>query len=440
MPKKVLNKAQNKDTESSDEEPAKKQIKGKKSVEVEEEEVEDEPVKKTAKKPVKGKKVEVEEEEVEDEPVKKTAKKPVKGKKVEVEEEEVEDEPVKKTVKGKKQVDEEPAKKPVKGKGKKTVEDDEDDDEDKNDDAENEDDSDFDSEKSIFECKTQHVKLIKNVVNLIKEVIEEPTFTIYYKENLSKEKGKNNKYGIKTSALTTDQDILMQLILYQNEFDSFKFNSKLLGKTSYDFCIDVSQLHNHLEMVHDTSDHIKFFISDDKIFSIGAPKINKTKKNGDVDTNTRPKEYNGDLPIIESNRNNLPVSIENEKYNGYVSMSSSEFFNDCKKLNNLNYDYVEIIFNNTGDKTELKLKGKADAYSGSSVITISTTNTKPNKNENIMISGEYPLKSLLTLSRTTFCPEIELYMKSGAPLVIKACIGTLGKLLFYCFPRKNDTN
>ena len=237
---------------------------------------------------------------------------------------------------------------------------------------------------------------------------------------------KKNKGYMRIFALTPNRHILINMKLYACHFMKFYCKKKKLN-----IGVDMNSLHDFLKAIG--NDYTMTMYMDEDNMNVLMIRAISNKKNSKIDVQ---------INLIEARKQDVDA-IRPMEFETMITMDASEFYKMCKNYSTT-ADYMDII--SVGN--EMTFKGRGE--SGFISITMSHSDAdngdklekseKKKKNDNI-IQGTYELKNLIMFGKCyTICRNIDIYMKSNFPLVIKLTVTSLGVIYFLCTPSKPPSN
>jgi proliferating cell nuclear antigen len=246
-------------------------------------------------------------------------------------------------------------------------------------------------------------------------------------DSSSKKEKKKDNSGMRITAIDMTQTVLINLKLDAKEFATFKCAQKkvTLG-------VNLGYLHKMIKSL-DKDDSLTLYQEHD---NKNLLKIKVENQEGCKDT-----EFN--LKLMELK--NEKMEIPNVEFEAVITMNSAEFHKLCREMNQI-AELVDIRcmknkieFTCKGDIADRKTVYKTDNddEKGTGKVYIESPN---NDNKSFIVQGIYELKHLVMFGKCgTLCNDIEIYLKSDYPLVIKYQVATLGRLLLCLSPVKKDT-
>lgn len=237
---------------------------------------------------------------------------------------------------------------------------------------------------------------------------------------------KNDKSGMRLTAIDMTQTVLINLKLDAKQFSVFKCK-----KPKITLGVNLGYLHKLIKSL-DKEDNLTLYQEFD----------NKNVLKIKAENQETRKETEFDLKLMELKKDKM--KIPECEFEAIVTMNSAEFHKLCREMNQI-ADYVDIRclknkieFTCKGDIANRKTvyKTDSDEKNGSRVHI---QHAKTDDNKPFIVQGIYELKNLVTFGKcVTLCNDIEIYLKSDYPLVIKYTVATLGRLLLCLSPVKED--
>lgn len=237
---------------------------------------------------------------------------------------------------------------------------------------------------------------------------------------------KKDKSGMRLTAIDMTQTVLINLKLDAKQFSVFKCK-----KPKITLGVNLGYLHKLIKSL-DKEDNLTLYQEHD----------NKNVLKIKAENQETRKETEFDLKLMELKKDKM--KIPECEFEAIVTMNSAEFHKLCREMNQI-ADYVDIRclekkieFTCKGDIANRKTVYKTDTddKSGSRVHI---QYSKMDDNKPFIVQGIYELKNLVTFGKcVTLCNDIEIYLKSDYPLVIKYTVATLGRLLLCLSPVKED--
>lgn len=277
----------------------------------------------------------------------------------------------------------------------------------------------------ILEVKTEHSAVIKSLVEVLKEIIQETNIEFRYQEDEDDEDNKNNKY-IKILAVDTSKTILINCKLYGEKFTSFNCKKKKLS-----IGVNLTNLHKLIKSA-DKEDILTLYMDHDDKNSLKISLDNKeTGKHSDVL-----------LKLLDLGSTGLRVPTIN--FDSYIVMQCTEFHKLCREMSTIS-DFVEIkcLENKIKFTAKCDYGDKSVNYDNGNKVTIQFDEGDDEDRGPKIIQGIYELRTLSLFSKCSgLCTDIEIYMKNNYPLVIQYTVASLGKLLLCLAPSniKTDDN
>jgi len=244
-------------------------------------------------------------------------------------------------------------------------------------------------------------------------------------ENVQKQQKKKGG-GMRITAIDMTKTVLINLKLDANQFSTFKCK-----KQKITLGVNLGYLHKLIKSL-DKEDNLTLYQDHD----------NKNLLKIKVDNQEGHKKTEFDLKLMELKKDKM--NIPNVEFEAVVTMNSTEFHKLCREMNQI-ADYVEIRC--LKNKIEFICKGEI-----ANRKTVYWTDTSENGNSKVhiehpdvpnskpfIVQGIYELKHLVMFGKCgTLCTDIEIYLKSDYPLVIKYQVATLGRLYLCLSPVKED--
>lgn len=253
----------------------------------------------------------------------------------------------------------------------------------------------------IVEAKTIQTNAFKTCIEALKEILTDANIEV-------------SDTGLRIVAMDPSQTVLVHLKLNANSFETFVCKKNMvLGLSMLNFSKLIRTMTNH--------DSLTLFIDDNNENVLGI-----IIENGEKNSITT---Y--ELNLMDLNQEN--IEIPPATFESTILMNSDDFQKICRDARVLS-DTIEI--KNVGNMLEFSCKG--DFASRNTVIgetTCGLSFLKQSK-ENEIIQGYYNLNHLVLFTKcTNLCNQIEIYMKSDFPIVIKFSVGSLGDLKLALAPQ-----
>jgi len=234
-----------------------------------------------------------------------------------------------------------------------------------------------------------------------------------------------DKSGMRIMAVDTTKTVLINLKLEAKNFTKFKCKSKklVLG-------VNLMYLYKLIKSMNNT-DNLTLSVDHD----------DKNHLQIKIDNPDERKDTKYVLKLLDLG--NPPLYVPEINFDAVIIMNSNEFNKICREMNQI-AEYVEIsclsnkiTFVCKGDYAERITTYKAgDGFDGDGITIRYIDNN--NKNNPLIIQGIFELKNLILFSKChQLCEDIEIYMKNDYPLVIKYTVATLGRILLCLTPTNN---
>jgi len=322
----------------------------------------------------------------------------------------------------------------------------------------------------ILEIMTEHTGPFKNLIEVLKEILQETNIE-FISDNVDEKEGKNtnnsdeeynnnseddlpplesedeldfdkdddddvgsnsnekqnnsmqvvDKSGMRIMAVDTTKTVLINLKLEAKNFTKFTCKSKklVLG-------VNLMYLYKLIKSMNNT-DNLTLSVDHD----------DKNHLQIKIDNPDERKDTKYVMKLLDLG--NPPLYVPEINFDAVIIMNSNEFNKICREMNQI-AEYVEIsCFSNKitfvckGDYAERITTYKAGNGCDGDGITIRHSK----ENESMIIQGIFELKNLILFSKChQLCEDIEIFMKNDYPLVIKYTVATLGRILLCLTPNK----
>jgi proliferating cell nuclear antigen len=264
----------------------------------------------------------------------------------------------------------------------------------------------------IIEIRTVQSKVIKTLVDLLREILPEGNIEI-------------NSGGVKILATDPSKTMLIHLKLEASKFDYFLCKEKkILG-------MDMNKFQKIMKTMSDNDTLTLFYEKSDH----DEEKLGIEIANGDKN---KLSIFKMKLMDIDENKFQVPPA----EFDSIITMPSDEFQKICRDMHVFN-TLVEIknigkqlIFNCTGGESAdctviMSEIGSNDNANNEKGLTF-VKNAQPSD----VVQGFYDLKSLTLFTKCTNVSNIiEIFMKNDFPLLLQYKIGTLGTLKLGIAPK-----
>lgn len=295
--------------------------------------------------------------------------------------------------------------------------------------------------KRIMELSTIHSHSFKILVEVLREVLQEATFTIYAPikdEDDKKKKKKKEKDDKKNSNLKTRDElkkggmikisacdpsitIIVNVELYGGFFDPFICEQKKLeiGQNFQQLSILLRQL--------ERDNILTLYVEEDKsnlCIEIKNPKNSKVCK-----------LMSRRIEIEKNGMGSIEKAIPDLTCKGVITIPSAEFHKICKDLNSINRfitiictsKMISFIARSDCSRAELTLN------SGDKGVTIK------NLSDDEIIQGRYDLNNIVMFTKCQgLCDKIQLYISEKRVLAINYSIGPMGSMKVIFCPSRDD--
>lgn len=266
----------------------------------------------------------------------------------------------------------------------------------------------------VLEVKTEHSSVIKSLVEVLKEILQETNIEFRYSQD---DDASSSDNCIRILAVDTSKTVLINCKLIADKFPVFQCKKKKMS-----LGVNLTYLHKLIKSA-DKEDNLTLYMDHDDKNNLKINLSNKeTGKHSDLK-----------LKLLDLGSSNLKVpSIT---FQSFIIMQCSEFHKLCREMGNI-ADYIEIkclkkkiIFTAKSDYGE-----KSVTFDNGNKVTIQFDKDDDGTVPPI-IQGIYELRTLSLFSKSNgLCHDIEIFMKNNYPLVIQYKVATLGKLLLCLSP------
>ena len=253
----------------------------------------------------------------------------------------------------------------------------------------------------IIEAKTVQTNAIKTCIEALKEILTDANIEV-------------TSSGLRIVAMDPSQTVLVHLKLDATSFENYVCKQNLtLGISMLNFCKLIRTMTNN--------DTLTLYVDDSNTNILGI-----IIENGEKNSVTT---Y--ELNLMDLNEES--IEIPPASFDSIITMNSDDFQKICRDARILS-DTIEI--KNIGNILEFSCKG--DFATRNTIIgetSCGLTFVKSINNDQI-IQGYYNLNHLVLFTKcTNLCNQIEIYMKSDFPIVIKFSVGSLGDLKLALAPQ-----
>lgn len=296
---------------------------------------------------------------------------------------------------------------------------------------------------------TEHTGPFKVLIEVLKDIL--PEVNIEFRndklEEEKKKKGNNNeendieditsteenndkkkqntvdRSGMRIMATDTTKTVLVNLKL-----DSKNFTTFLCKKKRHFIGVNLTYFYKLIKSM-DKDDNLTLYVEND----------DKNYLRIKIDNPEEKKDSTFKLKLLDLNKDQ--ISIPEIVFDAVITMNATEFHKICREMSQI-ADYVEIkcqdkkiIFTCKGDyaeRTTTYRMGENGQDGDAISIQHSVDPASKNKNAPVVVQGIYELRNLVLFSKCAqLCNDIEIFMKSNYPLVIKYTVATLGRI-FLC--------
>jgi len=265
----------------------------------------------------------------------------------------------------------------------------------------------------ILEVKTEHSSVIKSLIEVLKEILQETNIEFRYSNEDDVSPGDN---CIRILAVDPNKTVLINCKLIADKFSTFHCKKKKMS-----LGINLTYLHKLIKSV-DKDDNLTLYMDHDD------------KNNLKINLSNTETGKHTDLKLKLLDLGNINLRVPSITFQSVIVIQCAEFHKLCRDMSNI-ADYIEIkclknkiIFTAKSDYGEKSL-----TFDNGNKVTIQF-----GKDESIppIIQGIYELKTLSLFSKCNgLCSVIEIYMKNNHPLIISYNVATLGKLLLCLTPK-----
>jgi proliferating cell nuclear antigen len=245
----------------------------------------------------------------------------------------------------------------------------------------------------IFEITTIKANIIKTLVEAMRSILKETTFSI-------------SKKGIHLSDMDCRSIIMAKMFLQAEDFDDFKVYEDI------DIGIDMITFHNILKRIN-TGD----------ILVLSMDTSNRSELNIRIDNNKNGSKTNSSMKLCDFNT--MDYDIECDEYESVITMPAIVFQQICRDAKDSN----KIVI--TKSMNELKFQCDFEGSSTEVIFPIEESELTYIKNEkpNDIFRGEFLVDPLISFIKcTTLSTLVELSLSKDKPLVVTYAVASLGKI------------
>ena len=249
----------------------------------------------------------------------------------------------------------------------------------------------------IFFAKTVQGPAIKTLVDVLKEIINDVNITL-------------SPQGMKIKALDASKTALVHLFLKSENFEDYQCSEEqVIGINMLAFNKLIKSVSNNDTLM------LSIIKGSEHVLHIEIVNIEK--------------KYNHKFELKLLDIDNEIINIPKIELNSVVTLPSAELQKLCRDMLNIS-QYVTIT--NRGGNLIMEVDGD---YARQRTVL---GDPESEESEEV-IEGTYSLKYLnLFTKATNLCNNVEIYMKSNYPIIIKYGVANLGELRFCLAPRCDD--
>ena len=263
----------------------------------------------------------------------------------------------------------------------------------------------------IVKCQTIQSGAIRNLIEALKDILTDVNITF-------------DQSGIKIMEIDGNGICLVHMFLQAQQFELYECNERVNASVSMGtFYKNVIKSVNH-------NDIISFYILREE-----SNKLIVEYQNTEKSTRTKFKYQLLDIFMKR-------IQIPEIQFDCILTMPATDFQHYCRDMSNVS----DVLHIQSNDKTLLLIcKGN----SGERITEITESNNDNQHNggqhglimsrQNTIAEGKFYLKYLTLFTKATgLHSTVDIYLKTGFPLIICYHVGNLGTLRF-CLSQVNDT-
>lgn len=201
------------------------------------------------------------------------------------------------------------------------------------------------------------------------------------------------------------------------------FNEFEVGKSVVDVGINLNQFYKIIKSI-ENDDMMRMYIDKDDRQNLV---IETRKADGESDSSSKMK-------LMDINKKKLNIPPTN--FDAVITIDTTQFHKKCKDIHNF-AEYIDIQC--TRNKLTFTCKGDAVEHSHNFYPETSSVKIKFAKNAPPVVQGIFELKYIVMFTKCSgLCDEIQIFMKNNYPLSINYTVATLGRILFCLAPVPED--
>jgi len=253
----------------------------------------------------------------------------------------------------------------------------------------------------ILEMQTVQSNAIRNLIDNLKDVLTDINMVF-------------DETGLKIMTMDACRTSLIHVKLEAEKFETYTCKHKITVG------INMMSLFRLVKVV-DNNDTITFFIEEQNSHELGI-KLENSDKNSMTIFKMKLLDLN-----VES------YQIPPVEFECIITMPSNTFQRLCRDMMSIS----DTLCIESSDVLKMSCEGD---FASQETIIGEATHGMIIKSPKEPITGKYSLKNLnlFTKSASNLCNTIEIYMKSGYPLILKYNVANLGEIRYCLAPKVED--